>query len=161
MKMIIDKAYLFSRYFAAIALALLLFLTVLDVFLSHAFLVFIPGVFEVSALLLSLMVFFGIACAHASYGRYYVGILYKALPRAGKRAVSIICSFLYLGIALVMTGCIVFFAIAQIRRGDHTMALQIPLGIVSTLGAVGMAMYCLSVAGSLVSAIKDRGGDAE
>ena len=158
MKSLIEKSNSYSKCFAVVTLALLFLLTVLDALLSQAFLLFIPGVFEISALLLSLLVFFGVASAHASYGQYYAGILYRALPRAGKRAVSLICSFLYLGIVLIMTGCILYFAITQMSSADHTMALRVPLWIISMFGAIGMAIYVMSIAGGLISIIKDRGG---
>ena len=58
MRRIIEKIQLYSRYVAASLLALLLSLTVLDVFLQYAFLIYIPGVFDVSKLLLSLIVLF-------------------------------------------------------------------------------------------------------
>jgi TRAP-type C4-dicarboxylate transport system permease small subunit len=157
MKKIIGKVNLFSCGTAAAALALLLFLTVLDVFLSNAFLVFIPGVFELSKLLLSLTVFFGVASAHAHYKHQYIDLLYKALPHIGKRALSLISSVLHLGACIVMAWAIIGIALEQLSRGELTWVHRLPLWVFSLLGAAGMLTYCLAIVGDMVLIIRDRG----
>jgi len=62
MRKVLKKIGACSRYIAAFTLAALLLLTVLDVFLSNAFLIFIPGVFGLTKVLLPIIVFF--AAAH-------------------------------------------------------------------------------------------------
>jgi len=50
----------YSIFAAAFTLAALLLLTVTDVFLSFAFLIFIPGVFVLTKVMLSAIVFFAV-----------------------------------------------------------------------------------------------------
>ena len=51
---------LYSGYVAACALAAMLLLTIMDVFLRNAFLVFIPGVFELTRVMLAVIVLFAL-----------------------------------------------------------------------------------------------------
>jgi TRAP-type C4-dicarboxylate transport system permease small subunit len=154
----INKTNAWSGYIAVFTLAALFFLAVLDIYLRHVFLVFIPGAFELTSLLLSLVVFFAVACAHAGAKHVSVDILYKILPRSGKWVLSLVRSIIYLAITLLIACFIIYFAITQFSQSDVTWALRVPLWIFSVLGAVGMLAYCLSIVGDLISIVRDRGG---
>jgi len=58
MKNVIKSIGNYSLFAAAFTLAAMLLLTVLDVYLSYAFLLYIPGVFGLTKIMLSVIIFF-------------------------------------------------------------------------------------------------------
>jgi len=131
-------------------------MTATDIFLRNVFFVFLPGVFELMQLGLSLVVFLSVAHAQDNYEHVYIDVLYEALPRPGKRFFSFLSSILYLAVNGLLTYYVYSFAIAQISRGNHSATLEIPLWPISMIAAFGMFLYCLSVIGDLIYIIKDR-----
>jgi len=157
MRAAIKKINKSANYIGATVLALMMFLIVADIVLRNVLMFFIPGVFELTQLFLSVIVFMGVAYAQDNCEHVYIDILYENIPRAAKWVFSLISSLLFLGINIVMFRFVLAFAIAQISRGDHTSTLQVPFWPISMLAAAGMLLFCLSVIGDLIFIIKDRG----
>jgi len=107
-------------------LTFLLLLTVLDVFLRYAFLVFVPGVFGLIKLLLSLTLLFAIVGAWE----------YRAMPGVGKWIMSLICALVYIGIAVFITLTPVVVGTLGIIALVVLIALRVPVGISLIIAAV-------------------------
>ncbi|MCL2226189.1 MAG: TRAP transporter small permease [Oscillospiraceae bacterium] len=146
----------FANLISAFLLAGLTLLIVANIFLRNVFFIFVPGVFELTQIFLSIIAFFAVAYAHDNKAHCVVEALYKVLPRAGKWFFSLVSSLFFLATACVVGGSVFHLAITQISNTDHTMALRIPLWPFSMLGALGILLFCLSLIGDLVYIIKDR-----
>jgi len=157
MRKIIKKINKIAVHVSAFVLILMMFMVVADILLRNVFTLFIPGVFGLTQLFLSVIVFMSVAYAQDHYEHVYIDILYEAFPRTGKWVFSLISSILFLGINIVLTYYVLQFAIAQIDRGEYVSTLRFPLWPVSMIGAFGMFLFCLSVIGDIVYVVKDRG----
>ena len=143
-------------YISAIVLGWLVLLIVLDVFLRNTFLVFIPGVFELTQVFLSVIVFLAIAYANDNKKHVVVDFLYNAMPRAGKLTFLIISSIFVLFIAAASGWFMLQFSLMQMSMVVHTPMLRVLLWPFSMVAALGMLLFCLSAIGQLVYTIKDR-----
>ena len=157
MRNVIKRVSKSANYISGFVLAILMFLIVADIILRNTLFIFIPGVFELTQILLTMIVFFAVAYAHDNGEHVVIDVIYENMPRLGKWIFSLLSSMLYLGINAVLTWYVMQFGVAQIARGDYTSTLQVPLWPISMLGAVGMLLYCCSVIGDLIYIIKDRG----
>ena len=146
-----------ANYISAFVLACLMLLIVADIFLRNVFFFFIPGVFELTQILLSVIVFMAVAYAHDNKEHVVIDVVYDLLPRGGKWILSLLSSVVFLALNVVVGWYVLQFAIAQIGRGDHTSTLGVPLWPMSMLGALGMFLFCLSVIGDIIYIIKDKG----
>jgi len=156
MKNTIPALSKYAMYVSACLVGAVMFLIVLDVFLRNSFMVFIPGVFELTQILLSLIVFMALAYTNDKKQHIVVGALYKILPRAGKWIFSLIASLFTLIIIVIIGWFILQLAITQAGNGDHTPILRIVLWPFTILSVVGMLLFALSVVGDLIFILKDR-----
>jgi len=144
-------------YISALILCCLLLLITADVFFSNLFYVFIPGVFELTQLLTSMIVFLAIAYAYNNKKHVVSDVLCKVFPHSSKRIILSVSSSL---LSLVTIGVVCRFilrlALGQISQGGSTMILNIPLWIASMIGALGMLLFALSVIGDLVLNIQNK-----
>ncbi|MCL2365432.1 MAG: TRAP transporter small permease [Oscillospiraceae bacterium] len=143
-------------YISALVLFCLLLLVIADVLLRNIFFTFIPGVFELTQIFSSVIVFMAIAFTQYNKEHVAAQLFSKTLKHHGKIIFSLISSLLFLVISGVTFWFIFQFAIAQFSRADSTLILNIHLGIISIIGALGMFLFCLSVIGDLMFIIKDK-----
>jgi len=134
-----------------------MFMTVTDIFLRNIFMIFLPGVFELTQFLLCMIVFCAAAYAQDNGAHVCIDVIYGVLPRVGKWVISLVSSIFFLAINIVMTYFVFQLALAQIERGDFTSSLEIPWWTVSMLASVGMFLFTLSVVCDLIFIIKDKG----
>jgi TRAP-type C4-dicarboxylate transport system permease small subunit len=156
MKNTIKALNKYAMYFSACLAGAIMLLIVLDVFLRNSFMVFIPGVFELTQILLSLVVFMALAYANDNKEHIIFDAIYKRLPQGGKWVFSFIGSLIMLAAIIVIGSFILQLAITQAGQGYHTPILRIVLWPFTILGAFGMLLFCLSVIGDLILIIKDR-----
>jgi len=128
---------------------------VIDLFLRNVFLVFIPGVFDFTQILLSLIIFMALAYAHEKKQVVFDAI-YNIFPQTLKWVFSLISSIFVLAIGIIIGRSLVQFAIVNLDQAQ-TLTLRIPLAPITLLGAVGILLFCFSVVGDLIFIIKDRG----
>ena len=142
--------------FSACLVGAIMLLIVLDVFLRNSFMVFIPGVFELTQILLSLIVFMALAHVNDNKDHIVFGGLYGRLSKGGKRFFSFVGSVIMLAIIVVIGFFIWQLAITQAGQGTHTPILRMVLWPFTALGSFGMFLFCLSVVGDLILVIKDK-----
>ena len=145
-----------AMYFSALLVGMIMLLIVLDVFLRNSFMVFIPGVFELTQILLSLVVFTALAYTNDKREHVVFAAIYKRLSDGGKRFFSLVSSIIMLAVVVVIGAFIFMIAFYQVGQGDHTPILRIVLWPFTLLGVFGMFMFFLSVIGDIVLTIKDR-----
>ena len=134
----------------------IMLLIVLDVFLRNSFMLFIPGVFELTQILLSLVAFMSLAYVNENREHIVFEGLYKRLPHGGKWFCSLVGSFIML-VAMVIIGFFIWqLALTQSVQGDHTPILRIVLWPFTVLGSFGILLFCLSILGDFISIIKNR-----
>jgi len=143
-------------YISAFVLGFIMLLIVADVFLKNVFFLFIPGVFELTRVFLTIIVFMSIAYVHDNRANLVTDVIYNIVPRTGKWILSIISSLIFLKITCLMTWFILRFAITQISSGDHTSTLHIPLWLISILATIGMLLFSISVICDLVFILKNK-----
>lgn|GEM_PF-947871 len=143
-------------YFSAVLLGIMLLLIVLEIFLRNVFFVFIPGVFELTQVFLSVCFFMAVAYANDKREHVVTEVLYKRLPKSAKWILSLISSLLFLIITGVLGWFVLQFALGQFGTGEHTMRLSIALWPFAIFGTIGLLLLCLSVVTDLVCIIKDR-----
>jgi len=152
---VIKTANKFAIYISAIHMGCLLLLIVLDVFLRNTFMIFIPGVFELSRLLLSVSVLFALAYANDEKKHVVVELLYKALPRTCRRILSIISSLFFVAVTGVLSWFLVRLGILQYEEMLVTPALRIAVWVFTIICALGMLLLCLSAFCSLLYSERD------
>ena len=145
-----------SVYISAAALGILFLLIVLDFFLRNVFLVFIPGVFGFTQILLSICVFMALAYAYEQKRHIVIEAIYKLFPKAGKRFIYILSLLIFLAAVIKLSWFTLQFAISQMISGASTMTLSIPLWPVSIIAMAGLMLLGLSVLCDLISAFKNR-----
>ena len=143
----------YAMYFSACLVGAIMFLIVLDVFLRNSFMVFIPGVFELTQILLSLLVFMSLAYTNDNKKHIAFDAIYKVLPRTGKWVFSLIRTLIML---IVIAFIAWFMRQLAIDQADRTPILHIMIWPATILGSAGMLMFFLSAVGDLILVIKDR-----
>jgi len=123
MRIAIKKINYYSQFIAAFTLALLLFMTVVDVLLRNAFFIYLRGTYELTQILMSVIVFMAVGYSHDHKEHVVIDILYEHLPRAQKWVLSLISSLIFLAINATMTWVVFQFALRQLAQGDHTSSL--------------------------------------
>lgn len=151
---VIKKINSYSQYVSGAALVILMVLTVIDVVIRWVSTTRLPGVFELTPILLTFIVFFSVAYANDHKEHVVIDVLYDALPKMGKRIFSFISTIIYLAIVVLMTWVVFDYGIKLIPRNAVSSTLHIPLWPVIILGGIGMITYCLSVIGDLIFVVK-------
>ena len=157
MRIAIKKINYYSQFIAAFTLGILLFMTVVDVFLRNAFFIYMRGTYEITQMLMSIIVFMAVGYSHDKKEHVVIDIVYEHLSHVKKWVLSLVSSLFFLAITSTMTWVVFQFALRQMDKGDHTSSLQIPMWPMAMLGAFGMFMFSLSVIGDMIFIIKDRG----
>ena len=157
MRKVIRKVTHIYQYIGVFLVAVILFLTVLDIILRNLFTSFVPGVFETVYVSLSLTVFASVAFTQDEKLHVVIDFIYERLPRLGKWILSLISSLLFLGIVSVTTWQIYRFALRQMAANETTSWFRIPLWTTSVFAAIGMFLLAFSIIADLIYIIKDKG----
>jgi TRAP-type C4-dicarboxylate transport system permease small subunit len=155
MRKTVKKTNYYLNLVSGILLAIMMFMTVIDVVVRKMLGQFFSGSYELTLLLLTMIVFLGFGYANDFKEHVVIDVLYEALPRTGKRVFSIIASLLNLTIVSVM--CFVVFkqAFRLYASGAYTSSLRIPHWPFAILGAVGLLGFILSILGDFILIFKE------
>ena len=154
MRAVIKKINATAQYISCIALMFLMFMTVIDVFWRQLLGKSLSGVFELTPLCLTLIVFFAVAYANDHKEHVVIDVLYDALPRMGKKIFSYISTLICLAIVGLMCWQVLQYAIVLMGNGAATSSLKIPMWPVAMLATIGIFTYILSLIGDLILLIK-------
>ena len=144
-------------YFGGIVVCVLMVLTVIDVIMRNFFLSPVPGMFELTQIMLCVIVFTGMAYAHDNHDTVVIDLLYDALPRVGKVVFSLISTIILITLNALLTWYVFRLVVQQFERGAFTSTLEIPWWIISAIAGCGMALFTLSAICNLIFIIKDKG----
>ena len=123
----------------------LMLLTVADVFMRYVFNSPIRGSFELTEMMIPLMVFLGCAHTHDNGDHVVIDVIYEKLPRAPKWIVSIISQLIYLAVMSLM--CWRYYIHSGNLRATNAWSsqLEIPHWPILLLGAVATLGYVASL----------------
>ena len=144
-------------------LIVLMLMTVIDVVMRKWFGLPFSGSYELTMLMLSLIVLFAFGYANDFKEHVVIDIFYERMPYGMKK----FCSILTTVLALVMTAVLTFVVFRQgirlMASGGITFSLKIPLWPFAMIGSVGFFGYFLSIIGDFLFIFKERkvfGSDA-
>ncbi len=156
MRSTIKRINYYVQYVAGFTLVGLMLLTVSDVVLRRFFNKPISGSYELTCVLLTFIVFFGVGYAQDFKEHVVIDLLYDLLPRKGRRIISYLSSILYLAMVLLITWVVFKYGIKLIDTHATTAILKIPHWPIVLVAVFGLISYALSVIGDLLL-LKDGG----
>ncbi len=140
---------------AAVCLAFVMFLMVTDVFCRYVLNRPILGSFEITELLMIILVFFSIARAQVRKAHISVDVLVLKLSKRKQQIFDAIGSVLGLCLFSLMTWQIVVHALRVYRAHQRSIDLGLPFYPFVILAALGSAVFCLTL---IVSAARSAAG---
>lgn len=155
MRQTIKKINYFLNLFSSILLAVLMLMTVADVLVRKILGMFFAGTYELTLLLITVIVFLGFAYANDHKEHVVIDFLYELLPRVGKKVFSIIATILNLSVVSVMCFVVARQAVRLYESGAHTSSLKIPQWPFAIIGAIGLFGFILSIIGDLILIFKE------
>ena len=156
LRKIIKKINYYLNFVSSFFLAFLMLMTVADVVSRKIFNVPIMGTYELTLLLITIVVYLGFAHSNDFKEHVVIDVLYEVLPQVGKFIFSIISSVLNLALACSM-GYAIFRYIHRLRdSGAVTASLKIPEWPFAIVAFVGMVGLILSIIGDLILIIWER-----
>jgi len=155
MRQLLKKFNAFLNIASSTLLIFLMLMTVVDVVMRKWFGLPFTGSYELTMLLLSLIVLFGFGYANDFKEHVVIDIFYEMMPRGMKK----FCSILTTVIALVMTAVLTFVVFRQgirlMSTGAIMWSLGVPLWPFALIGSLGFFGYFLSIIGDALFIIKD------
>lgn len=137
-------------------MVILMLMTVIDVVLRKWFNLPISGSYELTQIMLSLIVLFAFGYANDYKEHVVIDIFYTKMPYGMKKFCSILTALL----ALVMTAVLTFVVFRQgirlMASGGITFSLKIPLWPFAMIGSVGFFGYFLSIVCDILFIFMDR-----
>ena len=150
MRQFIKKFNHYIQFVSGVTLTALMFMTVADIVIRKWLSFNFRGAYELTQIMLVIIVFFGVAYAHDNGDHVVIDFVYVLLPHKGKRVFSAICSILNMLLALAMCWMVFRYGMALIPRNAATSTLKIPWWPIVTVSTVGMIGYALSIVGDLI-----------
>ena len=157
MRKVMKKINFYCTHVSAVTLAALMLLTVTDVFLRFAFNKPVPGAFEMTEILIPVMVLFAAAYAHNFGDHVVIDIIYVKLPKVARWIISLVSTLIYLAIVVLICWRIYIHSGNLRIIGAETSQLHIPHWPVLLIGSIGMLMFVVTLIADLIFIIKDRG----
>ena len=150
MRKVIKKINYYLNYISSFFLAFLMLMTVADVVSRRFFNSPIIGTYELTLLLITVVVYLGFAHSNDFKEHVVIDVVYEILPNIGKKVMSVVASLFNLALASVM-GYAVFNHIFRLYdSGAVTPSLKIPLWPFAIVAAVGMTGLILSIIGDFI-----------
>jgi TRAP-type C4-dicarboxylate transport system permease small subunit len=125
-------------------------LTVADVIMRNFLNQPISGSYELTCLVLTFIVFFGVGNAQHFKEHVVIDVLYDRLPLKGRRFISFLSSLIYLAITIVMFWVVFKYGRLLISTNATTAIMKIPHWPVVFIASVGLIGYILSIISDLV-----------
>ena len=133
------------HYVAGLALLVMLALTVADITGRSAFNNPVPGTVEVTALILVVVVFLGLAHSEDLGDHITVDLIYVRVGKRLQAAFDVFANVLSIAVLALMAFQIYHFALRQQESGAETPVLQWPIWPFAMVAAFGAALYALSI----------------
>lgn len=146
------------HYVGGMALVVLMFLTVSDVFGRYAFNRPVRGTFELTELAMVVIVFLALGYAQHHKDHVSMDLVYELVPRAWRRVMDLVSTLLYLAVVVLMTWQLYVYSGRMLKGGYVTGVLRLPIQPVVLLALVGSFAFVLAVFVSLFSSDTPRGG---
>jgi TRAP-type transport system small permease protein len=143
----------FLTHLSSIALAVLMFLTVADVFGRYLFNRPVPGTFELTEMLMVLIVFMALGLAQHHNEHISLDLAYNYFPERSKAVTDIIVEAVNLLIVAGITWQLSEYSV-RMSEGNYTTAvLELPIRPFVVLAIAGTASYGLAILCALSKAI--------
>jgi TRAP-type transport system small permease protein len=152
----IKKINYYLQYISVVTMVGLMFLTVTDVFMRSFMNRPISGSYELTNLVLTFIVFFGIGYAQHFKEHVVIDVLYERLPLKGRRLISLLSSVIYLAITILICWVVYDYSRTLISTNASTAILKIPHWPVVMIASVGLIGYVLAIISDLLL-IKEGG----
>ena len=150
------KFNVFLNVISSTIMIILMLMTVTDVILRKWFGLPFSGSYELTMLMLSLIVLFAFGYANDYKEHVVIDIFYLRMPYSLKK----FCSVLTCALTMVMTAVLCFVVFRQgirlMASGGITFSLKIPLWPFAIIGSVGFLGYFLSAICDCLFILKDR-----
>ena len=152
----IRKFNAFLNVISSTLMIVLMLMTVTDVVLRKWFNLPFSGSYELTTIMLSLIVLYGFGYANDYKEHVVIDIFYTKMPHGMKKFCSILTSVLALAITAIL--CFVVFrqGLRLMASGGTTFSLKIPLWPFAIIGSVGFFGYFLSIICDFLFILKDR-----
>ena len=124
-------------------LALMVMLTVVDVFLRYVFNRPILGSYELTEFMMAILVFSSVGYAMVVKGHVVVDLVFSRLPQKAQHIVECVTSFIAFILFSVVTWRNVLHAQTTWQRNDVTAELFIPISPFILFVAIGIAVLSL------------------
>jgi TRAP-type C4-dicarboxylate transport system permease small subunit len=135
----------FLTYAGSIALALLMFLTVLDVVGRYFFNRPVPGTFELTEMFMVLIVFLALGLAQHHNEHISLDLAYNYFPSRLKKGTNLIVDLVNLAIIAAVTWQLYHYSV-RMSDGNYTTAvLQLPIHPFVILALLGTASYVFAI----------------
>ena len=157
MKTAIAKLNYYFHIVSGFLVLVLMFLTLAEIVMRRFFNSPIQGTFELTMLLLSLIVFFGCGFAQENQAHVVIDFIYERLPRFVQRILSIISTLIYSVTVVLMVWTVFQFAQRQMAAGATTPILRMQLYPFVFLSAIGLAALTLAVLKTLFFVTVEKG----
>lgn len=138
------------HYAAGLTLLVVLGLTVADITLRTGFNDPISGTVEVTALLLLVLVFLGVAYSEDLGDHIAVDLVYERIGPRSKQILDVFAGLLSVFVMGLMAFQIYHFALRQRDAGAETPVLAWPLWPFALVAAFGSLLYALAIASKLI-----------
>jgi TRAP-type C4-dicarboxylate transport system permease small subunit len=124
---------------AAIFLAVVTFVTFVSVFLRYLFAWSIPDSYDISSLLLGILIFWGIASASYRGEHISVDLLHNFVPTLVRRAIDTFADIVTLGALIIFTWMVAIKVINTMEDNVATFDLRQPVWIYYFIAWIGLA----------------------
>ena len=156
LRKVIKKINYYLNYVSSFFLAFLMLMTVADVISRKVFNSPIMGTYELTLLLITIVVYLGFAHSNDFKEHVVIDVLYEVLPNAGKMVFSLISSLLNLALASIMCYAVYNYIFRLYASGGVTASLKIPLWPFAVVAVVGLVGLILSIIGDFILIIVER-----
>ncbi|AJE45058.1 TRAP transporter small permease [Celeribacter indicus] len=141
---------------AAILLATVTLLTFVMVVLRPLPGVHVPGVFDLSRLMLGVSIFWGLAVACYRGSHIRVDLVYQAMPRVVRKAMDLIADTAFAVFLLLMSWNMAGYILHEMRAGLKTYELNLPVWPFYALAWLGGVMGCAIMIGRVTARLAGR-----
>ncbi len=131
-------------FFGGIVLAAMMFLTAADVILRYIFNAPITSAYELTELMMAIVVFFGMAYVSMRKEHIRIDFVINKFPLKGQALLDSITTFIGTCTLFVITWRLVSYSFALKAGGDVTTILRVPIYPFIWLVSISMAVYCVA-----------------
>jgi len=132
-------------YIGSIALALLMFLTIADVFGRYLFNQPVPGTFELTEMLMVLIVFLALGLAEHHNEHISLDLAYNYFSSRLKKVTDLVVDLVNLVVVAAITWQLYDYSVRMLDGNYTTAVLQLPIHPFVIAAVTGAAAYVLAI----------------